>query len=229
MTTDAIHEFEAMLTELRERGLGADMGFGRRPAVIVVDLQRGFVDPSLPLGADLEPQIAATRQLLARARERAVPVAFAAVRYDPGLADAGVWRHKIPANLGLVEGTEAAELDPRLDRRPGELLVVKKHASPFFGTTLAAELTARGVDTVVIAGVSTSGCVRACAVDASAHGFRPIVVREAVGDRRELPHLAALYDIQTKYGDVVSLQTALAHLDDQAPAGAPADPEQVIA
>lgn len=212
-TSSAVQEYEAMLAELRERGLGADMGFGARPALILVDLQRAFVDPSLPLGSDLERQIAASRRLLDVARRREVPVVFAAVRYDAGLADAGVWRHKIPANLELIEGTEQVELDPRLGRRPDELLVVKKHASPFFGTTLAAELTARGADTLLIAGVSTSGCVRACAVDASAHGFRPIVVREAVGDRRELPHLAGLFDIQAKYGDVVSLDDALAYLD----------------
>ncbi|UGS37288.1 isochorismatase family protein [Capillimicrobium parvum] len=222
MSWSATTEYEAMLAELRERGMGAEMGFGRRPAIIVVDMQRGFVDPRFPLGADAEPQIAAVRELLAVARRRALPVIFATVRYDAGLADTGVWRHKIPANLQLVEGSEQVELDPRLERRPDELLIIKKHASPFFGTTLAAELTGRGVDTLLIAGFTTSGCVRACAVDASAHGFRPIVVREAVGDRRELPHLASLYDIQVKYGDVVSLERALAYLEAVEAPGAPA-------
>lgn len=206
-------EYDSMLAELRGRGLGADMGFGLRPALILVDMQRGFVDPSFPLGSDAEPQIAAALELLATARRRQLPVVFAAVRYDAGLADTGVWRHKIPGNLQLVDGTEQVELEPRLARRPDELLVVKKHASPFFGTTLAAELTGRGVDTLLIAGLTTSGCVRACAVDASAHGFRPIVVREAVGDRRELPHIASLYDIQAKYGDVVSLEATLEYLE----------------
>jgi nicotinamidase-related amidase len=205
-------EYDAMLAVLRDRGLGGTMGFGERPALMIVDMQKGFTDPDSPLGATADREMEAVRRLLESARSTGVPVVFTAVRYAAGAVDAGVWARKIPGNLLLVEGSELVELDPRLERRPDELVLYKKLPSAFFGTGLDGHLAALGVDSVVIGGLTTSGCVRATAMDACGHGLRPSVVREAVGDRRELPHLASLFDIELKYADVVSVEDAVVHL-----------------
>jgi maleamate amidohydrolase len=189
------------------RGFGLKIGFGERPALLVIDLIVGFTDPELPLGADLEAEMAHTRALLAAARGKGVPVLHTIVRYDEGdLADAGVWRRKQAGLDSLRAGTAAVELDPRLERRADEQIVVKKYASAFFGTDLGSRLMAYGVDTVVLVGCTTSGCVRASAVDAVQLGFRPMVVREAVGDRSPAAHRQALFDLEQKYADVVAVE-----------------------
>lgn len=194
------------------KGFAARVGFGRSPALLVIDLIRGFTDQECPLASDLDAQVAATRQLLQAARDKGIPVIFSTVAYDAELLEAGRWVRKIPSNSYLVEGSPWVELDERLERRPTESLLVKKYASCFFGTDLVARLVSQGVDTLLIAGCTTSGCVRATAVDACSNGFHTIVVQEAVGDRAELPHLANLFDIDAKYGDVVELADALAYL-----------------
>jgi len=146
-----------------KKGLGARVGFGRRPALLVIDLIRGFTEAECPLACDLTQQLAATGQLLAVAREQDIPILFTTVSYDQELREAGLWIRKIPSTSFLVEGSPWVEIDPRLERRPGESLVVKKYASAFFGTDLVARLVSRGVDTLLIAGCTTSGCVRASA------------------------------------------------------------------
>ena len=206
-------EYERLRTEFKAKGLGGRVGFGTRPAVIVVDLITGFTDARSPLAGHLDPQLEATRTLLGLARSHGVPVIFTTVAYDTDLQEAGLWIRKIPSNNWLVEGSEWIELDTRLERRPGEMLLVKKYASCFFGTDLVARLQSRRVDTILLAGCTTSGCVRATAVDACSYGFHTIVVEQAVGDRAELPHLASLFDIDAKYGDVVSLEEAGGYLD----------------
>ncbi len=195
-----------------KKGFAARVGFGARPALLVIDLIRAFTDLRSPLASNLDSQIRATRELLVVARERAIPVIFSTVAYDAELQEAGIWIRKIPSNSWLIEGSEWVELDERLERRPREMLLVKKYASCFFGTDLAARLVTRQVDTLLIAGCTTSGCVRASAVDACSLGLHTIVVQEAVGDRAELPHIANLFDIDAKYGDVVSLEEALGYL-----------------
>lgn len=206
-------EYERLRAEFKAKGLGGRVGFGRRPAVIVVDLITGFTDARSPLAGNLDSQLEATRALLGSARSHGVPVIFTTVAYDSDLQEAGLWIRKIPSNNWLVEGSEWIELDTRLERRPGEMLLVKKYASCFFGTDLVARLQSRRVDTILLAGCTTSGCVRATAVDACSYGFHTIVVEQAVGDRAELPHLASLFDIDAKYGDVVSLVEAAGYLD----------------
>jgi maleamate amidohydrolase len=195
------------------KGFAARVGFGVRPALLVIDIIRAFTDLRSPLASNLDDQVAAIRTMLAAARERDIPVIFSTVAYDPDLQEAGIWIRKIPSNSWLVEGSEWVELDARLDRRPREMLLVKKYASCFFGTDLAARLVSRQVDTLLITGCTTSGCVRATAVDACSLGLHTIVVQEAVGDRAELPHIANLFDIDAKYGDVVDLQDALVYLE----------------
>jgi len=187
-----------------ERGFGLKIGFGERPALIAIDLIVGFTDPEQPLGADLDAEVEETRGLLAAARAADLPVFYTVVRYDEGdLADAGVWRRKQAGLDSLAAGGRQVEIDPRLERRPGEQIVVKKYASAFFGTDLASRLRNAGVDTLVLAGCTTSGCVRATAVDAVQLGFRPMVAREAVGDRSPAAHQQALFDLEQKYADVV--------------------------
>jgi nicotinamidase-related amidase len=181
----------------------------------VVDLTRGFTEAGFPSGADLTEVVAATGKLIAAARPAGVPVVFTAITYTPAEAagDAVTWLQKAQGMRSLVEGSEEVALDPRLPRTPQDHLIVKKGASAFFGTSLAALLTGLGRDTAVVCGETTSGCVRATAVDAVQSGFSVLVPRECVGDRAPGPHEANLFDIQAKYGDVIDLKDAVGYLD----------------
>ncbi|WP_217553447.1 isochorismatase family protein [Streptomyces sp. GbtcB6] len=199
----------------RRAGFGAPVRRGDRPAIVVVDLTRGFTEDSYPSGTDLTDVVAATARLIEAGRPAEVPVVFTAIAYTEAEAsgDAVPWLHKAPGLRVLLEGSEAVDVDPRLPRRPGhDPLVVKKGASAFFGTHLAAALTGLGCDTVLVCGATTSGCVRATAVDAVQSGFPVLVPRECVGDRAAGPADAALFDIQAKYGDVISLADAVGYL-----------------
>lgn len=206
----------------RQRGFGKRIGFGHRPALLVIDLIKAFTDPGRPLGADLGREIAAANRLIAACRIGRVPVLFATVRYDdPDLADAGIWSIKVSALSTLRASGDGSDIDIRLDRAPGDTILLKKYASCFFGTDLVSRLNSMGCDTVVMAGCTTSGCVRATAVDACQNGYRPMVVREAVGDRSERAHEQSLFDLEAKYADVVSLSETEASL--RAPAARSAD------
>lgn len=189
------------------------LGFGARPAVLVVDFARGWTDPASPMADDFDAPVEACAQLLAAARASATPIAFTIVAYDEDELDANLMLRKTPRVRMLTTGSPLIEVDPRLMPGAGELVLVKKHASAFFGTPLEAELRARGVDTILLAGCITSGCIRTTAADAAQLGFRPLVVREAVGDRSSAAHEAALEAINALYGDVVGLEDALAHLE----------------
>jgi len=197
----------------RNRGIGTRVGYGERPAIIVIDMLKALTDPSMPLGADLDAEIASIKKLLDVARGKDVPIMFAAVAFDPEYREAGVFIKKIPSLRGLEYGTEGVEVDERLERRPNEAVVWKNYASVFFGTSFNSMLTVAGVDTLIITGCTTSGCVRATAVDACQHGLRAIVPKQCVGDRAEPPHLANLFDIDSKYGDVVELDEAIDYLE----------------
>lgn len=197
----------------RQRGFGLRIGFGKRPALLVIDMIKAFTDPSMMLGADLDAQIEATRQLLQAARDTSIPVIFSTVAYDePQQKDAGIWALKQRGTATLVAGSDGVRVDQRLGFRAPDMLLVKKYASCFFGTDLVPRLLAHGVDTLVMAGCTTSGCVRATAVDACQTGFRPMVVREAVGDRSAAAHAQSLFDLDAKYADVVTLQETLRYL-----------------
>lgn len=204
---------QEMLELFRARGFGLKLGFGERPAVAVIDFSKVFTDPEQPLGSNVDAEIEATTKLLAAAREARVPIFYTLVWYDEeDMADAGVWLRKQRGILSLRKDTAAAELDPRLGRRPEEAVIVKKYASAFFGTDLVSRLNARRIDTLIVAGCTTSGCVRATAVDAVQYGFVPVVVREAVGDRAPAAHEQSLFDLEQKYADVVGLEEAVAYL-----------------
>jgi nicotinamidase-related amidase len=184
---------------------GQAAGVGERPAVVVVDLLRGFTDPSCPLGAEMDDVVAATRTLLDAARAGGVPVIFTTVVYDEANERAAaVFLRKVPALRVLRPDSGWIEVDPRLGRREGEPVLAKASASAFFGTPLAAMLA--GHDSLVVCGASTSGCVRATVVDALQHNLAPIVPRECVGDRWQSAHDASLFDIEAKYGDVMAAE-----------------------
>ena len=192
-------------------GFGAPVRRGSGPAIVVVDLTRGFTEDSYATGADLTDVVAATARLIEAGRDADVPVIFTAIAYTEAEAsgDSVAWLRKAPGLRELVEGGDAVAIDPRLPMRPGhDVLVVKKGASAFYGTSLAATLTGLGRDTVLVCGATTSGCVRATVVDAVQSGFSVLVPRECVGDRAAGPADAALFDIQAKYGDVISLEDA---------------------
>jgi nicotinamidase-related amidase len=210
--SDVLAEYARLRQEFRDKGFGSRVGFGLRPALLAVDFITGFTDLRSPLAGELDGQLAATNRLLEPARAAGIPVVFSTVAYDAELQEAGIWIRKIPANSWLVEGSEWVEVDKRLEQRPNETTLVKKYASCFFGTDLAARLVSRRVDTLIITGCTTSGCVRATAVDSCSFGFHTIVVEEAVGDRAALPHVASLFDIDAKYGDVVALDEAVGYL-----------------
>ena len=192
--------------------LGQSVTRGESPAVLVIDFSCGFTDPECALGADMTAEVEATRRVLDAAREKGVPVVFTTIGFEPSGKDGGLWLEKAPALRDLELGGRWVEIDPRLDRRDDEPIVLKKGASGFFGTNLASILVSQGVDTVILCGATTSGCVRATAIDLLQYGWPTLVPRECVGDRAQAPHDANLFDIQAKYADVVPVEEALAYL-----------------
>jgi nicotinamidase-related amidase len=201
------------VTEAHIEGFGGRGGSGGRPALIVVDMTLGFTDPESSLACDLEGPVENISKLLEVARGAGIPVVFTTVAYkESDKLTAAAFIEKVPALLTLEAGTRWTEIDPRIAPRVTEPVLNKLFASGFFGTPLGALLTAASVDTLIVTGASTSGCVRATAVDALQYGFRPVVPREAVGDRNPDAHEANLYDIDAKYGDVVGVEDALDYL-----------------
>jgi maleamate amidohydrolase len=198
---------------IQHAGFHGRAGFGAKPALVVIDVNLGFTDPASPLVCDLDDVVGAIGRLLAVFREHALPVAYTTVSYDEAAKQAAAaFIDKIPALLTLEVGSPWVEIDPRIAPLPTEPVFNKLWASAFFGTPFASFLAAHGCDSLVVTGASTSGCVRATVLDALQHGYRPIVPREAVGDRNQAAHDANLYDIDTKYGDVVSLADTIAAL-----------------
>ena len=189
------------------------VGWGERPAVLVIDLVRAYTEPGGPFELpEPGPAVTAAQKLVAAGRTAGHPVLWTAVRYTPGLADGGLFARKVPALACFAEDAEGNWGDLTLEPEAGEVVVVKQYASAFFGTSLAATLHAAGTDTVVLAGVSTSGCVRATAMDALNSGLHPQVVRQACADRTPALHDNNLADLDAKYADVIDLPEALARL-----------------
>jgi nicotinamidase-related amidase len=192
-------------------GFGAAVRRGERPVIIVVDLTRGFTEDRYPSGADLTDQVAATAALIEAGRGSGVPVVFTTIAYTPAEAegDAVRWLDKAPGMRAMREKSTAVAIDPRLPVTAEDILVTKKGASAFAGTSLASILSGLRCDTVLVCGATTSGCVRATVVDAVQSGFSVLVPRECVGDRAPGPHEANLFDIDAKYGDVIELADAV--------------------
>jgi maleamate amidohydrolase len=198
---------------MKLNGFHGRAGFGNRPALVVVDMSIGFTDPSSPLHCDLEEVVSAIERLLIATRAARLPVVYTTVAYDEaGKQTAAVFIDKVPALLTLEAGSRWVEIDPRLAPKAGETVVKKLFASAFYRTPLASLLASQQCDSLIVTGASTSGCVRATAVDALPHGYQVVVPREAVGDRNVAAHEANLYDIDAKYGDVLPVDEVLAFL-----------------
>lgn len=197
-----------------DRGFGQGLELGERPALLVVDMMTAFTDASYDLGADLDAEIEAIGRLQAAAERADRPVIYVHSAYDDSDLDGGVlWIQKQGGADVLRTGSEAVTIDERLDPGEDATRLRKKAASAFFGTDLAAQLTARRVDTVVVTGCTTSGCVRATAVDAVQHGFVPVVPRQAVGDRDAEAHEASLFDLEMKYAEVLDVDSVLEYFE----------------
>ncbi len=205
----------------RGRGFMRRIGFGERPALVNIDLANAWTREGNPFTCDgMDVIIPGVQRLLAAARARSIPVVFTTTAYavtEGPNSDMGLWHHKIPVEA-LRLGTDAVAIDERIAPEAGEQVIVKKFASAFFGTNLASFLRAAGVDTVIITGVTMAGCVRHTTEDALGYGFRPVVVRECVGDRVAGVVEWNLFDIDAKFGDVESLETVLDYLSTVEPA-----------
>jgi len=204
----------------RERyrtGESVDLGLGVRPAILVIDFIEGFSSPESPLGGPWSAEVARTAGLLERARSKRVPVIFTTVEYEPAEIEGNLLVRKAPRVGLLKRGSRWCEVDHRLPRADTDLIVAKKHGSAFFGTALVSHLQTMGVDTLLVAGCVTSGCVRASVVDAAQYAYRTLTIRDATGDRSPLAHEANLLDIEARYGDVASCETALSYLERIAP------------
>jgi maleamate amidohydrolase len=189
------------------------VGYGRNPAVVVIDFTLAYTTPGSPFFAEgVVRAVADTVPLLEAARAAGIPVIHTKVMYHPSGADGGWFVRKVPALRNLVSSEPLAEIDPKVAPLDEEVVIVKQYPSPFFGTPLAPMLATLGVDTLILAGCSTSGCVRAGALDGVQHGYRVIVPRECVGDRHDGPHDANLFDINAKYGDVVGRDEVIQYL-----------------
>ncbi|MEV7000379.1 isochorismatase family protein [Streptomyces sp. NPDC093982] len=194
-------------------GLDGHLAPGRSPALLLVDPARAYVDPDCPLYAGVEPAVEAMRALLAAGRGAGIRVVVTRVRFRPDGGDGGVFFRKVPTLRVFAEGSPYGDFIDGLAPAADELTVTKQYPSAFFGTALAAYLTANRVDTLLIGGLTTSGCVRASALDAMQHGFVPVVVEEAVGDRDPDVHAANLFDIRHKIGEVWPLERVTGYLE----------------
>ena len=199
-----------------EPGFGGTLAPGVRPALVLIDLMRAYFEPGSPLCLPDRDCLDAAGRVLAAARRGGIPVVHTRVEYAPDGRDGGVFVRKVPALQHLFGGGPLGELMPEVAPVEGELVVVKQYASAFFGTSLTSTLHADGVDTVAIVGVSTSGCVRATAVDAISHGFVPLVVADAVGDRTPQTQESNLADLRAKYAEVVDEATVAHYLEERA-------------
>lgn len=201
------------LESYKSKGFASRSGYGARPGLLIVDFINGFTDPSSPLGGNFDSQLQVTNDLLDAFRAQDLPIAYTVVEYEHDYSDAGVFIEKVPSLAVLKKGSPMVAVDDRIAPRPGENIVSKRFASSFFGTDLDGWYRENGVDTCVIVGCTTSGCVRASAVDSLQYGYRTVVVREGCGDRADGPHEANLFDIDAKYGDVISLDECLAYVN----------------
>jgi maleamate amidohydrolase len=199
---------------MTDPGFAGRLGFGDRAALLVVDFINGYLTPGSPLYAapGVPDAVEATRPVLEAARCAGIPVIYTRVAYAPDGSDGGIFVRKVPALLEVTEESPLSQIADVIAPLPDEPVITKKFASAFFDTPLAAMLRERVVDTIILVGCSTSGCIRATAVDGMQYGFRVVVPRECVGDRRLEPHEANLFDIQAKYGDVVSRDDVLRYL-----------------
>jgi len=196
----------------RKQQFGQKIGVGRLPALLVVDFVNGFTDPDILGGGNILDAVASTKPVLAFFREAKLPVVFTRIVYADDGADAGMWCQKVPRLRDLTEKAHASQVVEALEPREGELVIRKTQASAFFGTHLAAYFVQKGVDTIVLSGCTTSGCIRASAIDAMSMNYRVTVASDCVGDRAPGPHEANLFDMGQKYADLLTGNEVMAAL-----------------
>lgn len=197
-------------------GYHAKQSRGSRPALILIDFAKAYFDPAAPLfgGEGCQTALDNAARLAPAARKAGIPVIFTEVKYQPGGRDGGAFYAKVPALSCFDAGAETQELAPPLTVEADDIVITKQYPSAFFGTSLAATLQWLKVDTLLLTGVTTSGCVRASCIDSISHGFVTLVVEDAVGDRAEGPHQANLFDMSAKYADLLSTDDAIAYFED---------------
>lgn len=196
-------------------GYHARQSWGKRPAVVLVDFAKAYFDPAAPLYGGEGCQIALDNSaiLADAARAAGVPVIFTEVKYQPGGSDGGAFYAKVPALSCFDAGAETQKLMPPLEIKENDILISKQYPSGFFGTSLASTLHFMNIDTLLLCGVTTSGCVRATCIDSISHGFVTLVVEDGVGDRADEPHQANLFDMSAKYADLVTTKGAIDYFD----------------
>jgi len=202
------HDKEQLMNDdsiFKRQKFGQRMGFGQRPGLLIVDFTVGFNDPNAFGGGNIDAAVKRTVSLLAVGRKLGLPIAHTRIVYADDGSDVGVHDLKVPRLQKLIETSPLGQFVPEVAPVKGEIVIRKRLPSAFFESGLSGIFHARGVDTLVIAGCTTSGCVRASALDAMCHGFRPIVVEDCVGDRALGPHEASLFDLDQKYADVIPL------------------------
>jgi len=212
--TEIVHSLDnaELIEQYRNAGFGGRVGWGRKAAVLVIDMAGTWTEPEAMIGSDLRQVTAEIKRVLDGARAAGVPVIFTTMAYDPSYSDVtNVSRLKTPHAEKMLRGEASAQIIPELERRPEEALIEKPRASAFRNTNLISMLVDQGVDTVVIVGCSTSGCIRSTAESAVDLGFHALVPREAVGDRSASAHVANLFDIDQRYADVIGVDDVLAH------------------
>lgn len=202
------------LNENYKKAYDNALGFGQRPALILVDFVQGYFDESCELYADVDDALASALRITDTAREANIPVIYTNVVYQPGGANGGVFYRKAKPLRHFQAGSPMGAWPQGIEPRDTELVISKQYPSAFFATSLSSTLTAKGIDTLIITGLTTSGCIRATCVDACSHGFIPIIVGDACGDRHAAPHEANLFDMNAKYGDVVTEAATLSYLKD---------------
>lgn len=212
-----MNRFERVDELYRQRGFSAQLGFGSKWAVVVIDFINAFTDSTYRLGGNYDQPVQNVARLLKAVEPAGVPVIYTTTAYQPDYLDAGYFIQKVPAMQELLLGSEAVEIDPRLSRKDTDILLVKKYASAFFGTSLVSILAQLRVDTLLITGCTTSGCVRATTVDALQYGFRPIVLTDCIGDRDPVVHENNLFDLQAKYADLATSNEVIERLENITP------------
>ena len=202
---------DALTQDYQSAGFHGSLQFGTKAAFIIVDVVTAYLDPTCPLyaGDNAKAALESNKRLRLAADQNALPVVFTGVEFAADGRDGGVFFRKVPALKAFVKGSPFGKFPQGLEPASCDILVLKQYASAFFGTSLASTLHALGVDTVFITGYSTSGCVRATALDALQHGFVPFVVRDGCADRATGPHESNLFDLQAKYAEVIDEATAI--------------------
>lgn len=189
------------------------VGIGKRPALLIVDFQKAFTNEDSPLGGSplIKAAVSNTKELIALAREENLPIIYTVVGYREDQRDMGLWPLKVNTLASVTLGSKWVEIDDELEVKPEDIVLTKKMPSAFFNTDLTNILISEGIDTVIIAGCTTSGCIRATAIDSFSYGFRTIIAEECVGDQGIEPHRANLFDINNRYGDILSNHQVISH------------------